>query len=482
MELREYADLFKKSWLLIVIMSLLGLGAGAAATLLMTPKYESRTQIYVSTRWDAEDSWEMVQGADYSSQAVYSYIQVVPSGAVLDPVIAQLGLDMTTAELAENVTASTAPDSVLLDIVATSPSAQQSADIANAVGESLKEVVRTQLEPASPAETSRVTLTTTQVALIPEDPEQPKPVLNLALGLVAGFVLGYIVALLRRVLDTRIRSTRDVEEITDTPVIGEIIDTSSVEEDRVVVYTDPRSPRAESFRSLRTSLMFLNIDSGDGSFIITSANQGEGKSTAAVNLAAALSQAGSKVLLVDSDLRLPMIAEYLDIEGAVGLTDVLIGRAELEDVIQRWGESEFYVLPAGQIPPNPSELLGSEGMKNVVESVREEYDYVLFDAPPIRAVTDAVVLSKLVSGVLMVVAAGSTTKPELEGALRGLKANGITPLGLVVTRLPAKGPDSYNYNYSYTYGESSGEEGNRKRGGRRRRRRRKREAKGIHAR
>lgn len=448
MELREYADTLRKNWVLVVVMTILGMGAGAGLSLLTTPEYWGRTQIYLSVRSDAGEAWELLQGADYSSQVLSSYVDVVSSRAVLDPVVEQLQLDMTGTELAEYVHASSPEESALINILVTSSSAEQSAEIASAVGESFKEVVRARLEPASETDTSLVTLTTTQEALVPASPEGPSIASNLTLGFVLGLAAGYGIALLRRVMDTRVRSVRELEEITEIPVIGGIVNDPDLEKKRLTVHSKAQSPQAKSYRALHTSLQLLNVDPKNRSFVITSANRGEGKSTTALNLAFVLSQAGSRVIVVDSDLRSPMLAEYLGIEGGAGLTDVLIGRSDLEDVVQRWGETESYVLPAGRIPPNPSELLGSDEMKTILETLQEQYDYVILDAPPALSVTDAAVLGRLASSTLLVVAAGLTTRQELESALHGLETAENDLLGIVMTRLPVRGSGRYHYSYT----------------------------------
>lgn len=454
MELREYVAILRKNWVLVVIVTILGLGAGAVASLLATPDYQSRTQLYVSVRSDGGTTGELVQGANYSRQIVNSYVAVVKTGVVLDPVVEELQLDITGAELASYVSASSPSDSTLINITAISPSAEQSALIANAVGESFKEVVRTQLEPETENGASPVNLTTIQNALAPTAPISPNVPINLALGLLVGLALGYGLAILRSVLDRRIYSTQDIEQITDKPLLGGIIDDPGVEKNRLIVHTQPNSPRAESFRALRTNLQFLNVGTKGRVFGITSANPGESKSTTSLNLAFALAQSGSRVALVEGDLRLPSLSGYLDIEGAAGLTDVLIGRAEVDDVLQRWGQNEFYVLPAGRIPPNPSELLGSEEMEQLLNSLSERFDYVIIDAPPVLAVTDAAILGKMTAGLLMVVATGSTTKQDLESALKTLDTAGTNVFGVVAAMIPAKKSSNYNYGYgAYGYGQ-----------------------------
>jgi succinoglycan biosynthesis transport protein ExoP len=223
------------------------------------------------------------------------------------------------------------------------------------------------------------------------------------------------------------------------------------------VHDDPRSPRAESFRTLRTNLQFLDIGRENRSFVVTSSIQGEGKSTTVANLAITLADAGARVLVVDADLRRPKLHEYLGLEGAVGLTDLLIGRAEPADVIQPWGKGDLFVLPAGKIPPNPSELLGSEALVTLLAEFNRAFDIVLFDSAPLLPVTDGAILARLVGGTIVVCAAGKTHKGQLKGALANL-SNVDTPVsGIVITMLPTKGPDAYGYGrygYSYGYGDT----------------------------
>ena len=145
----------------------------------------------------------------------------------------------------------------------------------------------------------------------------------------------------------------------------------------LIVQADPRSPRSESFRTLRTNLQFLDIEGKARTFVVTSSIQSEGKSTTVANLAITLENAGYRVIVIDADLRRPKLATYMGLEGAVGLTDVLIGRAKVGDVMHPWGQRTLYVLPAGKIPPNPSELLGSTQMATLLEVLERDFDVEL---------------------------------------------------------------------------------------------------------
>jgi succinoglycan biosynthesis transport protein ExoP len=168
-------------------------------------------------------------------------------------------------------------------------------------------------------------------------------------------------------------------------------------------------------------------------------------------LAIALADSGAQVVIIDADLRRPKLASYMGLEGAVGLTDVLISKAELADALQPWGRGNLVVLPAGTVPPNPSELLGSRAMASLIQTLEAEFDVVLIDLPPLLPVTDGALVSKLTRGALVVVAAGRTHKGELAGAIATLENVGANVAGVIMTMLPTKGPDAYGYG-RYGYG------------------------------
>ncbi len=245
--------------------------------------------------------------------------------------------------------------------------------------------------------------------------------------------------MLRETLDNRVRTETDVEKISAKPVVGGIAFDGKASERPLIVQVDPRSPRAESFRTLRTNLQFLDLGTGARTFVMTSSMQSEGKSTTVANLAIALDSAGFRVILIDADLRRPRVGEYMEVDGSAGLTDVLIGRASLEDVAQPWGRGNLVVLPAGQIPPNPSELLGSKAMQDLITTLEGQFDYVLFDAPPLLPVTDAAILSKKASGAILAVASGKTHKGQLAAAVASLENVGAPIAGFVITMMPVRG-------------------------------------------
>jgi succinoglycan biosynthesis transport protein ExoP len=450
LDLRDYLRVFYKNWILIAACTLLGIAIAAGYSIAVTPKYQAKTELYVSVRsGDSAATTDLVQGTSFARQAVTSYVSVVNSASVLDRVIDELKLDTTAASLASRVSAESPLNTVLIDITVTDDDPKRAAAIANSVGKNTSYVVTNKLEN-SEGGASLVNVQTIQPATAPSRPSSPNVPLNVILGLLIGLGVGILASFLRSILDTRIHNSHDIEQITDRPILGAVSFDPAAKKRPLIVHADPRNPRAESFRILRTNLQYVNLG-GPRSYVITSSVPGEGKSTTAANLAISLAETGARVALIDGDLRLPKVAEYMGIEGAVGLTDVLIGRAQISDVLQKWGRGQLYVLPAGRIPPNPSELLGSSVMVTLLNDLTSEFDFVLVDAPPLLLVTDAAVISKLTGGAILAAASGRTKRNELSAAVRALDHIGSRLVGVVVTMLPVKGPDSYGYGV-YGYG------------------------------
>ncbi|MDM4763931.1 polysaccharide biosynthesis tyrosine autokinase [Galbitalea sp. SE-J8] len=451
MELRDYIQIIRRSWIVIVAVTLLGVVAAGVVSLVTTPIYSASTSVFFAIQTGGSTAGDLNSGVTYVQNQVKSFSQLATTDRVLQPVINDLKLPETTGQLASRVSATAPLDTVIIQISVDDPSAAQAATLANAIGQRLTEVVGELTQNGQT--TSPVKASIVQTAKEPTSATSPNIRLNLALGLLVGLALGVGIAVLRRVLDVRVHGSRDVAEITDASILGGIIFDNEASERPLVVQVSPLSPRAEAFRQLRTNLQFVEVDekATGRTFVVTSSVPSEGKSTTAVNLAITLAEAGSKVLLIDGDLRRPKVAEYMGIEGAVGLTDHLIGQAELEDVLQPWGAGNLEILPAGQVPPNPSELLGSKAMIALMKKLDKAYDIVIIDAPPLLPVTDAAILAKLVSGgAIMVVGSGKITKHQLEAALTSLQNVDGRLAGLIMNLLPVKS-GAYGYYGYYGY-------------------------------
>ncbi|MGO2748737.1 MAG: polysaccharide biosynthesis tyrosine autokinase [Pseudoclavibacter sp.] len=453
MELRDYLRILHKNWIIILICTLAGVAGGAGVSLLQTPKYSATAELYVSVRSsDGTEAQALNQGTTFARQAVQSYTTVVNKEIVTSRVIDEMGLDLSPAELAAKIKASNQVNTVVIEVTVVDEDPQMAANLANSVSSNFISVIVDELEKPEGSAPSLVKIEPVQSASVPSTPISPRVPINVLVGAALGLLLGLGIAFLRQVIDTRVRSTHDIEQITDRPIIGTITFDPDAAKRPLIVHEEPKSPKAESYRALRTNLRFMDIENTRHSFVVTSSLPSEGKSTTSANIAIALAEQGAKVVLVDGDLRKPKVATTMGIDGSVGLTDLLSGRAEPKDVLQRWGRGRLYVLPAGRIPPNPSELLGSHTMQQVHDQLLAEHDYVIIDAPPLLLVTDGAVLSELAHGTLLVVASGQTPRSALAGAVAQLEGIGSEVSGIVVTKVPTKGPDSYAYGSYGAYG------------------------------
>lgn len=451
MDLRDYLRMFRRNWIIIAASTLICLFMGGAISVLAKPTYRSETQLFVAIQ-SSGTVQELAQGNTFSQARVQSYVQTVDSPIVLQPAIDALGLDTTAQELASKVKATTDVNTVLINIAVEDTSPVQAAAIAQAVANSMIKAVDS-LETPKNGTASPVSLSVIKPATAPSAPFAPNTRVNLLLGVVVGLGLGVGIAVLRSTLDNRVRGEADLRRITDLPMLGGITFDQDATRKPLLTQAAHQSPRAESFRQLRTNLQFANIGGKSNSVLMTSSLPGEGKTTTATNLAIALAQSGQSVCLIDADLRRPMVNDYLGLDRNAGLTTALLGAADVNDLLQPWGDDNLYVLASGQIPPNPSELLGSQSMTVLLEELERAFDVVVIDAPPLLPVTDAAVLSPHVGGVVVVVGSHKLRSQDLEKSLTALEMVGANVFGVVMNRLPAKGPDAYTYGY-YNHDET----------------------------
>lgn len=445
MELGDHLHVLRTRWLTITAIALATLAAAAVATLLMTPQYTSSTRMFFAVQ-GGESVSDLAQGATFTEKQMASYAEVARSPIVLEPVIETLNLDVSARDLSDALNVTVAADTTILVIAATDEDPVLARDIANAAATQLSDTV-SGLSPERPDGTETVRATMLSEAQVANSPSSPSTSRNLALGLVLGLMLGVGVALLREILDTKVRDESDISAVTDvTPLATVPIDESATDHP-VFMHDDSRSLRAEAIRRLRTNLQFVDFGDRPSSIVVTSSVPAEGKTTTAINLAASLADAGARVILVDADLRRPSIAKYMGFEGRVGLTTVLIGRANVEDVAQPWQGTSLDVLPSGQVPPNPSELLGSRAMSRLLTELAASYDVIVIDSPPLLPVTDAAILSKMAGGTLVVAGADRLQKQQLRASLESLEQVDAHVLGIVLNKAQRKDRDRYAYEY-----------------------------------
>ncbi|MDX1664344.1 MAG: polysaccharide biosynthesis tyrosine autokinase [Candidatus Promineifilaceae bacterium] len=285
---------------------------------------------------------------------------------------------------------------------------------------------------------------------VPNGPVRPQPVQLTLFGGSLGLLAMAGLAFVRDQLDDTIKSPEMIQALFDLPVIGFIAETdiNSDEGEELVVRYQPRAPVSEAFRSLRTNLEFAAVDRDLGVILVTSANPGEGKTMVAANLAAIFAQSGSRVVLIEGDLRRPRVHKITNLSNRVGLSDVFRGRSSLREVYQPVDGMEMLsVITSGGLPPNPTELVGSSRMDEILQQLQGDFDTIIIDSPPV-VVADPATLASKVDGVLLVVQPGGTTVAAVEAAVRQLQRVTDKLVGVVFNRIPRRLGAHYS---SYEY-------------------------------
>lgn len=417
----------------------------------LTPKvYEAGAEVLVTARSGTSGS-DMVNSSTYAQNQVQSYVEVTQSPLVLVPVIQAQKLDATPESLAQRLTVSVPARTSLIDLQLRDTSAERAASTVNAIANQLASTIQT-LETPAGAGRSNVQVTILRTASVPTHPISPVLWRNALLSLVTSLVLGLAYVFLRMLLNTRILAESDLEFIKgDRPVIGAIPWDAQTTKNPLARTTSGRpTVRAEAIKTARTNLRFAQLGGAKGPVLVTSSLPGEGKSVTALNLAASLAESGVRVCLIEADLRRPRLMKYLNMDGTPGLTNVLIGSVPLEDALQESEIDGLVLLGSGSIPPNPSELLSSTQMRDLLAALDSSFDVVVLDAPPLLPVTDAAVLSAYAGGCVVVVGMGIVHRKELAQSFEALERVDAKILGLIANRVPVKSaPSQYSY-YEYT--------------------------------
>lgn len=295
-------------------------------------------------------------------------------------------------------------------------------------------------------------------ANLPTAPIRPRTIMNTLLGTVVGAMLGVGAVFLLEYLDDTVKSPDDIKQNLPVGVLGMVplLDETDDQTSSLIVNDSPLHPVAEAFRNLRTSIRFSGVDEPVRTLLVTSPEPSSGKTFTAANLAVAIAQGGQTVVMVDADLRRPMLHRLFGLPKEPGLTSVLLRPEERDTVLRQTGIKGLQIITSGSRAPNPAELLASNRFRDLISSLAEEADAVIIDSPPVLAVTDAAVLSTLADGTLLIVDCGETRKPAAAEAVQRLTDVGGRVLGVVLNRMTRSAGTYYYYDYSYSEDSDTG--------------------------
>jgi capsular exopolysaccharide synthesis family protein len=441
---------WERAWL-IILVTLLALGSALGWSYLQTPQYQSSIKLLVGQERGIIGPEQNPEYLITLSQTIAPAIMSRPMAEGVDK---KLDLRTSPEYLLYGLTAEPIADTQFVEVSYTGSDPEQTQRIVNAFGEVASEKIST-LSPNT--DTLTVTVweraTSSGTVLI-----SPDPLRNGLFALVGGSMLGIGLALLLGFLDKRWRSPQEVEQATGVPSLGVIYAAPSTRNERGWILPDGLG--SEQYRILRTNLLHVARDGSLKTVMVSSPGPEEGKTTVCANLGLSLAQAGKSTLIVDCDLRRPMLHKAFGLKNLYGVVDAVVGGRSPQET---WQEPlpGLWVMTAGPIPPNPAELLDSEHFAELLDWLRQEFDYVLVDSGPIDLVSDPAILASRVDGVLLVIDPRSSREDDVQRAMRSLDAVGANILGTVMNKVRVNGTRRrYNNDlyYSHLHGRTEGKE------------------------
>lgn len=427
MTLRDLVGALRRQWVVVLTAVVLATAAAGWSAATAAPTYRASASAFVTAT--GQSAGTALQGSQFALQQVGSYATLATSATVLQAAANDRALGESVADLRRRVTASNADGTVLVTLTATGPTASDAAALADQVAVSFAAAVE-DLGQQGGAGSAPVAVTVVDRAAGTATRSGSRPALVLLAGALAGLLLGGGAAVVRHLLGRRLATAEEVTALLGARPLGVVAAHRRAAADVPAGLAEPTW--TEGYRTTRDALGLVSPDGPPQVLLVTSAAQGEGKSTTSCHLALAMAAAGSRVLLVDADLRRPVVASRLGLEASVGLVDVLAGRLELQDAVQPSLHPGLSVLAAGRTPPDPGALLGSRQMRVLLDAARQQHDVVVVDAPPVLPVTDAGVLVGATDGALLVVRAGRTARAEVLEAQERLEQGSGRVLGTVL--------------------------------------------------
>jgi capsular exopolysaccharide synthesis family protein len=430
-DLLDVFRIMRDRWRVVCGCTLAGIVLALSFTLISQPVYESHLTLLVSGQaLPTGDGATTVQSDvqnEIARDLAKTYAELIRTRPVAEAVVQRLHLSMSPAHLEDRLRADTTPDTSLVNLHATADSAAKARDIAQATAEVFIQRVASTARPDGAL--APVRLDVVEPASLPTGKVSPRPLNNLAVGCLLGILVGLALAVFRDNHDERLRDADQLRRTGGLAVLG------IVPRIRRSIMSLPAvgdsAPLAEAYRQVRTRVFAPGVTL-PRSLLIAGPLAGDGKTTTACYLAAAVARTNRRVVLVDADLRRPRVAQFMGLAGETGLVDVLGGQVDLESAVQPWGPGALHVLAAGEPPAEPSELLASPSMARLLRELRQSYEVVIIDSPAITSFTDAEILSTLVDEVLLALRFGTPLR-RIEEAVHNLSLVSANILGVVVT-------------------------------------------------
>ncbi|BCT77050.1 chromosome partitioning protein [Sinomonas cyclohexanicum] len=427
MTVLDFITLTRRHWRMLVLGVVVGLIMGAGYAFVVPKTYVASSTGFVALKGSV-----VFSGTDSATSRAKSYLPLLSSQAVRDKIAQDAKID--ARNLGGTLSADVVPGGQMIEVKASSSNPSSALALANGALKALAGVITDIESSASGGTNGTLEVIPLQNAEAPTAPSSPNVKLALGIGAGGGLALAYLILLFRQLVDVRVRTTNELAELSGAGILGRLPRIGG-KKDRGNSYAESLS--GEAFRQIRTALRFANVDKPVRSILITSANPGEGKSTIAMSVARVFAESGQPTVVIDADLRRPVIADRFALDGHVGLSEVLSGQVPLADVVRQTDDPHLFVLPSGGLPPNPSEMLGSQSFASLIEELSSDY-LVIVDSAPVVPVTDSLLITAAVDGVVLVASAGKTRKADVTAARELLGQVKARVLGVVLNMVQVK--------------------------------------------
>jgi capsular exopolysaccharide synthesis family protein len=437
--LRDYLSIARRHWWIFLVSLGFALAVAVVINIRTPPVYASAVTFFFTN--PSTLSADLYPASMFSQGRLNSYAAVLTSDRITVPLAGTPGLRLTSQEIAERIIVEAVPNTVMLRVTVEDRSPARAQLLATALVPRFQAVISA-LEQTNEKGQPVVRVEVVAGPRLEDDPVAPRPLNNLAMAAMVGLIVGAALVVAREVTDSAVRSVETLQTLVSAPVLARVPVDARAPTGAGPFVSDNDSPRAEALRQLRANLQYADGDRAVQVIAVTSAVEKEGRSATACSLGLLFAEAGRRVLVVDAELRRPRLAAFLGRENAAGLSTVLSGGASVDQALQPWGAG-LWLLSAGHSPPNPSELLSSPRMAEVIEELRGRFDIIIVDCPPLLAVTDAAIVAARSDGALLVVRSRKTKNAQVTTAVRALHAVDARVLGCVLNMVPAKSGDVF---------------------------------------
>lgn len=454
MTLRDYLALGRRWWWLLVLGAILGGAAAWAVTGRITPVYAARATLVVNQVQDQSDPYRNILA---NQSLTKTYAELATSDINIERAHKRLNdPELTTRYIEKRVSGSAAEGTQLIFLTAEDRSPARAAQIANALAATFPDFIR----ELQAGQTTPNTVAIGEAAKPNNDPVRPNKSLNVALGMLAGLFMVTVAVGLVEYLDDGIDERDDIAKF-DAPFLGHVLQVAppkGTKRERWVpsLMANPQTPLAEAFRQIQANMAFSLSAHPAKVILVTSASPGEGKSTTAANLAEATAESSKKVLLIDGDLRKPDAHRYFSLPNASGLTSAFLAGTPVSPAFFGHIGYSLAVLTSGPVPPNPSELLSSPRLARMIEAMRDQFDLVIIDSPPILGLADATLWLSMVDGVILVARKGRTRRGAFTNAIQAIRSSSVPLIGVVLNGASRRNATIYDYSYGYAYRHPEG--------------------------